>query len=95
MVFEGCPTALVNNCTDHIVRVVTEAGYGDNVSVSGVRVTDLSGQDGTVTSGDGAEASVSSAGGGGRGSVQVPDIDDQHDDDESSGSEQDCGEGNP
>jgi hypothetical protein len=57
-----------------------------------VRVTDLSGQDGTVTSGNGAEASVSSAGGGGLGSVQAPDVDDQHDYDESSGSEQDGGD---
>jgi uncharacterized membrane protein YgcG len=71
IVFEGCPTSLVNNCTNHIVRVVTEAGYGDNVSVSGVRVTDMSGQGGTVTSGDGAEAPVSSVSGGGSGSAKT------------------------
>jgi hypothetical protein len=78
VVFKGCPTSLVNNCTDHIVRVVTEAGYGDNVSVSGVRVTDMSGQDRTITSRDGAEAGMSSASGGGRGNGEVPNADQHH-----------------
>jgi len=48
--FDGVLTALVENCAAYVIQTVTQAGYGDNVRISGVTASALV-QDGTVTSG--------------------------------------------
>ena len=48
--FDGVPTALVEDCAAYIVQRVNQAGYGDNVRISGVAASLLV-QDHTVTSG--------------------------------------------
>ena len=48
--FDGVPTALVEDCAAYVVQRVNQAGYGDNVRISGVAASVLV-QDRTVTSG--------------------------------------------
>ena len=54
--FDGVPTALVENCAAYVIQTVNQAGYGDNVRISGVAASALV-QDRTVTSGVTSDAS--------------------------------------
>jgi hypothetical protein len=47
--FDGVPTDLVNDCSQYIIRVINEAGYGDNVRIRGVAASAME-QDGTISS---------------------------------------------
>jgi hypothetical protein len=79
--FDGVPTDLVNDCSQYVIRVINEAGYGDNVRIRGVAASALE-QDGTVSS---ASTKPATAGGAdtvqGGGAVEEMEADGSDDDD--------------
>ena len=58
--FDGVPTDLVNDCSQYVIRVINEAGYGDNVRIRGVAASALE-QDGTVSSASSRPAAAGGA----------------------------------
>jgi hypothetical protein len=77
--FDGVPTDLVNDCLQYVIRVINEAGYGDNVRIRGVAASALE-QDGTVTSASSKTTAVASGPTQNSDSPKDMEVDDSDDD---------------